>query len=108
MEVVDEFWSGMGAALLVMGIVRIFRTYRLNKNEGYREKMEIMASDERLHYIRLKSWSWAGYLFILISAIAVLGFKLMGQELLSMAASWAVCLMLVLFWSANYILNKKY
>lgn len=104
----DEFWSGMGSALLVIGVLRLIRFYRLNKNEAYREKIEIEETDERNHFIRNKAWAWAGYMFVLISAIAVLVFKIIGHEELSMAAATAECLMLVLFWVSYHILKRKY
>ena len=107
-EIVDEFWSGMGSALTVIGVIRLLRTYRLNKNEAYREKVETAVTDERNHFIRAKAWSWAGYLFIICSAISVIVFKILGQDLLSQAASWGVCLMLVLYWVSYFILKKKY
>ena len=107
-EVVDEFWSGMGSALLVIGIVRLLRFYRLKKNEGYREKMETAQTDERNQFIRMKAWSWAGYLFIMVTAIATIIFRILGQDLLSQVASYSVCLMLVLYWVSYFVLKKKY
>ena len=68
----------------------------------------IAANDERNHFIRGKAWSWAGYLFILITGFSVIGFKLANHDLLSQAASWAVCLMLILYWGAYLVLEKKY
>ena len=38
---VDEFWNGMGFALAVVGLLQLLRQHRFNKNEAYREKMEI-------------------------------------------------------------------
>ena len=107
-EIVDEFWSGMGSALLVMGIIRLLRYYRLKKNDTYREKMETAQTDERNQFIRMKAWSWAGYLFIICSAVSVIVFKLLGNDLLSQASSWSVCLMLVLYWISYFMLKKKY
>ena len=107
-EIVDEFWSGMGSALLVMGIIRLLRYYRLKKNDTYREKMETAQTDERNQFIRMKAWSWAGYLFIICSAVSVIVFKLLGNDLLSQASSWSVCLMLVLYWISYFVLKKKY
>ena len=104
----DEFWSGMGSALVVIGAVRLLRSYRLKKNDSYREKMEIAETDERLHFIRNKAWAWAGYLFILIAAVSTILFKILDQERLSLAASGAVCLMLTLYWISFLILKKKY
>lgn len=105
---VDEFWSGMGSALVVIGACRLLRAHRLNKNEEYREKMETYATDERIHFLRTKALSWAGYLFIIISAVAVIVFRILGQDVYSTAASCAVCLMLVLYWVCYLVLKKKY
>ena len=107
-EVVDSFWSGMGEALIVVGALRLIRAYRFSKDASYREKVEIETGDERNRYLRGKAWAWAGYLFILITAVAVIALKVAGQELLSMAASGAMCLMLVLYWGAYFLLRKKY
>ena len=107
-EIVDEFWSGMGSALLVMGIIRLLRFYRLKKNDTYREKMETAVTDERNQFIRMKAWSWAGYLFIMVSAIATIILKILGQDLLCQVSSGAVCLMLVLYWVSYFVLKKKY
>ena len=105
---VDSFWSGMGGALLAVGGLQILKYYRLNKNEAYREKMEIEVSDERNKFIRNKAWAWAGYLFIMIMAAVCIILRIIGQEILSMAASGTVCLMLVLFWGSYHILKRKY
>ena len=108
LETLDEFWSGMGSALMVVGIVRLLRGYRLSRSEAYREKREVAETDERLHFIRNKAWAWTGYLFIMISAISTIVFRILGQDLLCMFLSGAVCLMLVLFWVSFFILKKKY
>ena len=106
--ITDEFWSGMGSALAMVGSLRLLRSYRLNKNQSYREKMEVEVQDERNQFLRSKAWAWAGYLFILIVGMAVILFKLAGQDLLSMPAGWAVCLMLILYWISYWVLRKKY
>ena len=107
-NIVDEFWSGMGAGLIVVSVFQMLRIYRFNKNEEYREKVETEIKDERNRFIRNKAWAWAGYLFILISAVAVIVFRVTGQELLSTFSSVALCIMLVLYWVAFFILRKKY
>lgn len=107
-QTVDDFWSGMGSGLLTVGALQLLRSYRLNKNEAYREKVEIEINDERNQFLRSKAWAWSGYLFILISAIGCIVLRIVGQDLLSMAASWAVCLMLTLYWISYYVLKRKY
>lgn len=106
--VVDEFWNGMGCGLIAVSILQMVRLFRFHKDDTYREKVEIEMTDERNRFIRGKAWSWAGYLFILVSGISVIVLKIAGQDLLSMAASCAVCLMLILYWAAYLILRKKY
>ena len=108
MEMVDEFWSGMGGALVVMGVLRMVQFFRYRNNEEYREKTEIAAKDERNHYIRNKAWAWSGYLFVLIAAVATIAFKIAGQDTLSFAASMAICLLLVLYWVSFLVLSRKY
>ena len=105
---VDVFWNGMGSGLLIVGALNLLRQYRFSKNEAYREKIEIEEKDERNQFIRNKTWAWTGYLFVIISAILCIVFKLIGQEVLSFAASGAVCLILVLYWISYFILRKKY
>ena len=107
-EIVDEFWSGMGSALAIVGALRLLRFYRLKKNDSYREKMETAVTDERNQFIRMKAWSWAGYLFIMVSAIATIMFRILDHALFSQFCSYAVCLMLVLYWISYFVLKKKY
>ena len=105
---IDEFWGGMGSALFTMGVIQFIRFYRFQKNEAYREKIEIEEKDERNRFIRNKAWAWAGYLFVMIMAVASIVLKVMGQDILSIAASGSVCFVLVLFWISYLILRRKY
>ena len=105
---VDEFWSGMGGALIVVGILQVVRFFRYRNSEEYRERAEIANKDERNQFIRNKAWAWSGYLFVLISAVATIALKIAGQDTLSFAASMALCLLLVLYWVSFLVLSKKY
>lgn len=108
LEKLDEFWGSMGFALITVGSLQLLKRHRLSKNEEYRERMEVEATDERYHYIRSRAWAWAGYLFILIVSVLVIVLRILGQDLLSMAGGYAVCLMLVLYWVSYLVLQKKY
>ena len=105
---VDEFWNGMGSALLVIGVIQLIRRYRLDRNEAYREKIEIETNDERNKFIRNKAWAWAGYLFVMIMAVSSIVLRVLGQNELSIVVSGTVCLMLVLFWGSYFFLKRKY
>ena len=106
--ILDSFWSGMGSGLLVVSVLQIIRLVRLYKNSDYREKLETEVSDERNRFLRNKAWAWAGYLFVLTAAVASIVLRILGQELLSSAAAWAVCLIILLYWISFWILRRKY
>ena len=108
LEIVDSFWSGMGGALIAVGLVRMIHILRYHHDEAYQENMEIEMKDERNQFIRNKAWAWSGYLFVLISAVATIALKIAGQDTLSFAASMALCLLLVLYWVSFLVLSKKY
>lgn len=106
--ILDAFWSGMGSGLLVVSALQIIRLVRLYKNSDYREKLETEVSDERNRFLRNKAWAWAGYLFVLTAAVGSIVLRILGQELLSSAAAWAVCLITLLYWISFMILRRKY
>lgn len=106
--VLDSFWSGMGSALIAVGVIRLAHLLRYRKDEAYREEKEIEAKDERNQFIRNKAWAWAGYLFVLIAAISTIVFKLLGQDLLSRVAGYALCILVTLYWICYLVLRKKY
>lgn len=107
-NIIDEFWSSLGFALVFVGFVRLVQTYRLKNDKNYKKKVEIASKDERNRFIRARAWSWAGYLFIFIAGVSIIVFKILGQDLLSFVASSAVCLIMILFWFSYLILQKKY
>lgn len=108
MEVVDEFWNGMGFSLAIIGTLQLLKNHRFQKNEVYREKVEIAENDERNHFIRGKAWAWSGYLFIIISGVLSIVFKVIGQDLLCLVSCYAVCLIMVLYWFSYMVLKRKY
>ena len=106
--VVDEFWSGMGTSLFIIGVIFLIRNIKYKTNEEYREKIDIESNDERNKYISLKAWAWAGYLFVMLGAVGTIVFKLIGKEDLMMMASLSVCLIMVFYWISYTFLKKKY
>lgn len=107
-DIIDAFWSGMGSALIALGLIRSIHFFRFRKDEAYREKCELEKTDERNRFLRNKAWAWTGYLFILVAAVASIALKLLGQDLLSVAAGSAVAFMVILYWISYLILRRKY
>ena len=42
--VVDSYWSGMGTALTVVGVIFLVRTFRYKRNTEYKEKVDAKAA----------------------------------------------------------------
>ena len=108
MEWIDSYWSGMGGGFLAVGILQLIRHIRYRKNEDYREKVDVETNDERNRFLTGKAWAWAGYLFVMVSGVATIALKVMGQDQWSLAASYALCLLLVLYWGSYLVLKRKY
>ncbi len=107
-RLIDEFWSGMGVALIVVGALFLLRSIKYHTNPQYREDIDVKMGDERNKFLSLKAWSWAGYLFVMIAAVGTIVFKIIGKEDLMMLSSGGVCLMVFLYWISYIILRKKY
>ena len=108
MGMIDEYWTGMGTALIVVGIIFMIRQIRYQTNAEYKDTVDVEVNDERNRYLRLKAWAWAGYMLVLICAFASIIFKLLGNDQLSVMSGGCVCLLIVLYWGSYLILRKKY
>ena len=105
---IEEYWSGMGIAFIVVGILQVIRNIRYRTNEDYREKFDTASKDERNRFIANKAWAWAGYLFVMIAAVGGFAFKIAGREDLMMFCFYSVCLLMLLYWGSYMILKRKY
>ena len=103
-----QILPGMGGALIAVGVVRLYRGIRLEKDSEYMENFEIETHDERNRYLRMKAWSWAGYSFVLIGSVATIIFAAADKKELMMLTSGSVCLVLVLYWISYLIVRNKY
>lgn len=107
-ELIDSFWSGMGSGLLIVGILQLVGKIRYRTDAEYREKTDTAEQDERNRFLRMKAWSWAGYLFILIAALATIVLRVLHYEQASLFASYGICLMLVLYCVSYWVCSRKY
>ena len=103
-----QILPGMGGALIAIGLIRLYRGIRLAKDKAYRENFEVETHDERNQWLRMKAWSWAGYLFVMMAACGTLVFAFIDKKELMMAASYSVCIILLLYWICYLIVRKKY
>ena len=108
-EVLDSsIYSGMGGALMAVGTLQVIRAVKYRKDSEYREKVDTELGDERNRFLRMKSWSWAGYFTILIEGIGAIIAMVLGERTIQLVLSYSVCLVLVIYWIAYVILSKKY
>ena len=105
---IDSYWGGMGAGLMGVGIVFLIRSIRYKRDPEYKEEYDVEMNDERNKFIRLKAWSWAGYMYMMLAAVGSIVFKLMGREDLMFFCSGSVCLVLVLYCISYVVVKNKY
>ena len=105
---VSEVWSGVGGGLLVVGALQVYRQMKYRKNEDYREKVDIALEDERNKFLRNKAWAWAGYLFVIISAVGSLILRFAGRSELADTAACFMGLLVFLYWGSYMVLSRKY
>lgn len=106
--IVDEFWSGMGGALIGVGTMYLVQTVRYHKNEAYRENVDTERKDERNQFLYMKAWQWAGNWFVIIAGVGTFAFKFAGKEDLMMLCGGGVCLLTFLYFLCYLYLKKKY
>jgi hypothetical protein len=109
MEVLDSsLYAGMGGGLAVVGVFQIVRNLKYRTNVEYREKVDVEVNDERNKYLRMKSWSWAGYITVLVEAIGVVVAMITGNHQLQVTLAYSVCLITFSYWAAYMVLSRKY
>lgn len=104
----NPIWSGLGGAWIGIGIMQIIRNVKYNSNPEYKEKIDIAYKDERNGYIRMKAWSWAGYLFIIGAAPVSVILMLTKHTEIGQTISYCMCTVLALYWISYMVLQKKY
>ncbi len=104
----DPIYSSMGVVFLVIGIIQIIKKVRYQKDAEYREKVDIAYKDERNSYIRMKAWSWAGYLFVIGAAILSIIFNITKVNGYGQILGYCICAIIALYWISYMILSRKY
>ena len=108
-EVIESsLYSGMGGALMTVGILQLIRTVKYRKDPEYREKVDIELTDERSKYLRMKSWAWTGYIIVLVEGIGVIIAMILGYETIQLVLAYSLCLILLVYWITYLVLNKRY
>ena len=108
-EVLDSsMYAGMGGALITVGALQLARNLRYRKDPEYREKIDTEANDERNSFLRMKSWSWTGYIVVLAEGFGSVAAMVLGKRELQLTLAYSVWLILVVYWISFFIISKKY
>ena len=104
----DTLYAGMGGALIAVGLLQILRNLKYRRDPAYREKVDVEANDERGSFLRMKSWSWAGYIVVLVEALGGVAAMILGNTVVQQVLLSSVCLIVFTYWAAYMVLSRKY
>ena len=104
----SDYWGGLGGGLLGVGVFQTIRNIRYLCSSEYREKVDTTNQDERNKFLANKAWAWAGYLFVMIAAVATIVFRIIGKTELATISGFGVCLIVFFYWISYTVLQKKY
>ena len=104
----DDYWSGMGTALVAVSILQMLRWIRYETNKDYKVRMDVEAKDERNQFIAGRAWAWAGSSYVIIATAASMLYRLSGDDLMTQMAARSACLVMLLYCGSYFILRKKY
>ncbi len=104
----SSYYSGFGAAFLVVGALQVWRNLKYRKDASYRQKVDTEEGDERNDFLRMKSWSYTGLVVVFIEAVGVVVTGILGQEAVQQVLSGSVCLICLVYWVTYMILSRRY
>ena len=104
----DSVYSSMGGALTAVGALQLMRNLKYRRDPEYREKIDTELGDERNRFLQMKSWSWAGYIAVMVQAAASVAAYFMGQRTVQLVLWYSICLLVLAYWVSWMILSRKY
>ena len=84
------------------------RNLKYRRDPEYREKIDTELGDERNRFLQMKSWSWAGYIAVMVQAVASVAAYFMGQRTVQLVLWYSICLLVLAYWISWMILSRKY
>lgn len=105
---IDSFWAGMGAALVVVGAVRLVQQIQYTTNKEYKENMDIEVNDERNQYVAMKAASLAVRIYVLGMGVAAIVLKILNYDTYVTFAAGSICVLMILYWLSYLYANNKY
>lgn len=104
----DSFFVGYGAAMMCIGILRIFNYIRYVKSPEYAKKVTVESKDERNLFLAAKAQGTALYAGSIILSAAVPVLHLMGYDEYSVLCGYIVCLYMLINVAVYRIYRRIY
>ena len=108
MEVLDNFWSGMGLGFVVVSGLRLVQIARYKNNDAYAKKITVENNDERNQFLATKAWSTTFYYSILLEGLAIIIFYILKTSDVAQVISMVLCGQLIIYWVTYAVLKSKY
>lgn len=102
------FLCSFGTGLIVGGVLLLIKNIRYRVDKPYQEHVDVEVTDERNKYIRMKAWSWAGYLYVMLLVVTMIICLIIGLFEYAQLVSYAMCTLLCIYVVAYFVLRKKY
>ena len=104
----NSVYSAMGGAFIAVGVIQVVRHIKYRTNSEYKEKIDTEVNDERNRFIRMKSWSWSGYITIMVEFIAIIIAMIAKEYTIQRILSYSVCLIIIVYLISYVVLSRKY
>ena len=107
--VLDEAsYAGIGGMLILVGVLQFVKLIRYQTNPAYHVNIDTQLTDERIEFLRMKSWTWTGTGVILCEAVGSFVAMMFNNHTLQLALSYNVCAMLIVYLVSFAIVSRKY
>lgn len=103
----NGFISAFGLAITVIGIARIRNYFIITASDAAVEKQQIAETDERNLLIMNKARSAAFYIYVLLSAAAVIILSFLNMCDTAKWIAYSVSLLILIYWAAYWVYRKK-
>ena len=103
----NEFFSGYGLALLIIGVSRIRKYKLITKDEDSIRRQRIAETDERNISIVNKARSMSFIIYIIVSGVLVITFEIMEKTDIANILAYSVCGLVFVYWITYLIIRKK-
>lgn len=105
---IDQFWSGFGIGLLIIGSLRLIQIWRFKTNEEYARKLSIQQSDERNYFLVQKAAHLTFRYIILLECLTIIITTLINLPEISTMLGILVGLQLFVYYITYIVLKRKY